>query len=286
MAASYNLPFDLPFDKVIDLLLDAVCIVDAQGHYLYVSAAYERIFGYSPEEVIGRQMLQLVHPDDRARTLRAAAEIMSGHEKTRLENRYIRKDGEVVHIMWSARWSPEHNVRIAVARDISARRRAEATQAAVYEISEAAHAADSLLAVYRTIHKVLGNLLPARNCSIALHDAASGTLAFPYYVDERGDAPAARLLDDSELAGEVIRSGRSLLLGPAKLQGAIGRDDEVRGALYWLGVPLKGQAGPMGALVVKSYSEDTRYNARDVLLLHYVATQVSNAIERRHQATR
>jgi GAF domain-containing protein len=223
-----------------------------------------------------------VHPDDRARTLRAAAEIMSGDEKTRLENRYIRKDGEVVHIMWSARWSPEHNVRIAVARDISARRRAEATQAAVYDISEAAYTADSLAAVYRTIHKVLGGLLPASNCSIALYDEPGGLLTFPYHVDERGPAPAARRVEDSGLAGEVVRNGRSLLLGPARLRGEIGEDEEVRGASHWLGVPLTGHSGPVGALAVKTYSEDQRYNARDVLLLHYVATQVSNAIERRH----
>lgn len=273
---------DIPLDKVMDLLLDAVCIVDAKGHYLYVNSAFERIFGYAPEEVIGRQMLHLVHPDDRARTVRAVAEIMSGQDKTRLENRYIRKDGEIVHIMWSARWSPEHQVRIAVARDISAQRRAEATQAAVYEISEAAQEADSLGAVYRTIHKVLGGLLPARNCSISLYDERGGTLTFPYFVDERGPPPAARLVDDSALSGEVVRSGRSLLLGPARLQGELAGDEEVRGARYWLGVPLKGRAGSIGALAVKSYTEETRYNARDVLLLHYVATQVSNAIERRH----
>lgn len=275
---------DIPLDKVMDLLLDAVCIVDAKGYYLYVNSAFERIFGYAPEEVIGRQMLHLVHPDDRARTVRAVAEIMSGQDKTRLENRYIRKDGEIVHIMWSARWSPEHQARIAVARDISAQRRAEATQAAVYEISEAAQEADSLGAVYRTIHKVLGGLLPARNCSISLYDEEDGTLTFPYFVDERGPPPAARLVDDSALSGEVVRSGRSLLLGPARLQGELAGDEEVRGARYWLGVPLKGRAGSIGALAVKSYTEETRYNARDVLLLHYVATQVSNAIERRHAA--
>ena len=59
-------PADIPLDKVMDLLLDAVCIVDAKGHYLYVNAAFERIFGYAPDEVVGRQMLHLVHPDDRA----------------------------------------------------------------------------------------------------------------------------------------------------------------------------------------------------------------------------
>ena len=275
-------PADIPLDKVMDLLLDAVCIVDAKGHYLYVNAAFERILGYAPDEVVGRQMLHLVHPDDRAQTIRAVAEIMSGQEKTRLENRYIRKDGEIVHIMWSARWSQEHQARIAVARDISAQRRAEATQAAVYEISEVAQAADNLGAVYRTIHKVLGGLLPARNCAIALYDETGGTLTFPYFVDERGPPPASALSSSRRAAGEVVRSGRSLLLGPARLRGTVADDEEVRGARYWLGVPLKGQKGPIGALAVKSYTEETRYNARDVLLLHYVATQVSNAIERRH----
>ena len=272
---------DIPLDKVLDLLLDAVCLVDADGRYVHVSAAFERIFGYAPEEVIGRQMLQLVHPEDRTRTIASVAEIMSGQEKTQLENRYIRKDGEVVHVMWSARWVPELGVRIAVARDISARRRAEATQAAVYAISEAAHASDSLASLYRTIHKVLGGLLPAANCSVALYDAAADELNFPYHVDERGDAPAPRPLATSSLAGEVVRSGRSLLLGPARLDAI--DDEESRGARYWLGVPLKGRRGPIGALSVKSYAGDTSYSARDVLLLHYVATQVANALERRHR---
>ena len=160
-------PHALPLEQVIDLLLDAVVIVDAEGRYVYVSAAYERIFGYAPEEVIGRQMIHLVHPEDRDKTMAAVREIMAGQDKTTLENRYIRKDGEVVHIMWSARWVPEHGVRIAVARDVSARVRAEATQAAVYAISEAAQAAGSLQSLYRTIHHVLGGLLPAGNCSRA-----------------------------------------------------------------------------------------------------------------------
>ena len=280
-----RIPFKVPFDQVIDLLLDAVVIVDPEGRYVYVSAGFERIFGYAPDEVVGRQMLHLVHPGDRDKTLAAVGEIMAGHEKTTLENRYIRKDGEIVHIMWSARWVPEHGVRIAVARDVSARVRAEATQAAVYAISEAAHSGGSLQSLYRTIHHVLGGLLPAGNCSLALLDPANDVLAFPYHVDERGDAPASRPIGGSDYAGEVIRSGRNLLLGPTRLgEHATANDDEIRGARYWLGVPLKGaRGGVIGALAVKSYSEDARHNARDVLLLHYVSTQVANAIERRRR---
>lgn len=281
-------PLPLPFEEIIDLLLDAVVIVDAEGRYVYVSAAYERIFGYAPDEVIGKQMIHLVHPDDREKTLAAVGEIMAGKDKTTLENRYIRKDGEVVHIMWSARWVPEHGVRVAVARDISARVRAEATQAVVYAISEAAHNAHSLEALYRTIHHALGGLLPAGNCSLALLDPADDTLQFAYHVDERGGAPAPRPVAGSGYAGEVVRSGRSLLLGPSRLAAPeAANDDEIRGARYWLGVPLKGaRGGVIGALAVKSYSEEARFNARDVLLLNYVSTQVANAIERRRRLTR
>ena len=61
-----------PLASYIDLLLDAVCAVDKQGRFVFVSAACERIFGYSPDEMIGLPMIDLVHPADRQRTLDAA----------------------------------------------------------------------------------------------------------------------------------------------------------------------------------------------------------------------
>ena len=136
-------------NEYIDLLLDAICVVDPEGRYVYVSAGFERIFGYAPEEVIGTRMIELVHPDDRDRTLRRASEIMAGGPDYHFENRYVRKDGGVVDIMWSARWSEDHRMRIAVARDVTRRKRAEAVQAALYAISEATHAAEDLRTLFR-----------------------------------------------------------------------------------------------------------------------------------------
>lgn len=48
--------------RIMDLLLDAVCVVDGEGRYVFVSAACERLFGYTREELIGRNMIDLVHP--------------------------------------------------------------------------------------------------------------------------------------------------------------------------------------------------------------------------------
>lgn len=103
----------------IDQLLEAVCVVDMNGNFLQLSSGCERLFGYKNEELIGRPMIDLVHPEDRERTLQAASEIMAGEHKIDFENRYIRKDGEIAHIQWRASWNPNQQVRIAVARDIT-----------------------------------------------------------------------------------------------------------------------------------------------------------------------
>ncbi|MBK1713281.1 diguanylate cyclase domain-containing protein [Rubrivivax gelatinosus] len=282
-----------PLDKaflanVIDLLLDAVCVVDAEGRFVFVSAAGERIFGYTPQEMIGRPMIELVHPDDRARTLGAVDEIVAKEHKPIFENRYVRKDGRVVHIMWSARWSPEDRVRVAVARDITERKRAESIQAALYAISEAAHAAEDLLALFEQIHRIIGQLLPAKNFFVALYDAAGDWLSFPYFVDEHDPAPAPTTLDAETLSAQVIRSGRELLVSRESSLPAPGavHPDVGHAAVDWLGVPLGGPQGVFGALVVKSHSLDTRYGPADVELLKFVSAQVASAIERKQAELR
>lgn len=116
---------DALFPKLMELLLDPVCVVDEEGRFVFISAACERLLGYTQEELIGSQMIELVHPDDRERTLAAADRIMQGGSHINFENRYLHKDGRVVHIMWSARWSEEYRARIAVARNVTALKHAE-----------------------------------------------------------------------------------------------------------------------------------------------------------------
>lgn len=114
-----------PLTDVLNLLPDAVCLVDVDGRFLYVNASFERIFGYTPDEVIGRRAFDLVHPDDRKATMQQAMRVMNGEFQRHFRNRYMHKDGDTVDVMWSARWLPEYAVRIGVAREISDLRRAE-----------------------------------------------------------------------------------------------------------------------------------------------------------------
>ena len=276
-----------PLINVLDLLLDAVCVVDAQGRYVFVSAAFERIFGYAPQEVIGRPMIEMVHPADRERTLQAAAKIMGGTPNPHFENRYVRKDGQVVHILWSARWSEADQLRLAVAHDITELKRAESLRTALFDISEAAHAAEDLLALFRRIHRIIDGLLPARNFFVALYDPARDELSFPYFVDQHDAPPPSCRLDSGTLTAEVIRSGQPLFLTPdqpAELPPRV-RPFGGRDALEWLGVPLSSGKGVIGALVVQSYSGEVSYSQQDKLLLQFVSTQVAAAIERKQTDT-
>jgi diguanylate cyclase (GGDEF)-like protein/PAS domain S-box-containing protein len=114
-----------PFADVLNLLPDAVCVVDVDGHYLFVSASFERILGYGPGEVLGRRAFEFVHPDDVAATMQQAGDVVAGTMQRHFRNRYIHKDGHSVDIQWSAHWLPDYGVRIGVGREITELRRAE-----------------------------------------------------------------------------------------------------------------------------------------------------------------
>ncbi len=272
-----------PLSNIVDLLLDAVCLVDKTGNFVYVSAACERIFGYRPEEMIGRPMIDFVAEEDRARTLQTASNVLAGRAQSLFENRYLRKDGQIVHVMWSARWSEAEQLRIAVARDVTQRKHAEAMQTALFAISEAAHAAQDLLALLQRIHKIIAGLLSADHFFVALYDATSDELSFPYYVDEYDSLPAGNKIDSALLSKELIRSGKVLILSPETQEFPSGtmRTDSGRDSLNLLGVPLTTHMGVIGTLVVKSYCAEDRYTTRDIELLQFVSTQIAAVIERK-----
>jgi len=271
-----------PSENLVDLLLDAVCVVDKSGRFVFVSAACQRIFGYRADEMVGEIMIDMVHPDDRVRTLQAAAEVMAGGSKPQFENRYLRKDGQTVHILWSARWSDDDQVRVAVAHDITARKRNEAIQTALYGISEVAHSAKNLLELFQQVHLIIDELLPAINFSVALYDQQHDALTFPYPAHPTEELNAAPQLTIATLSAEVIHSGKPLLRTSATEESA----GQPPTHCYWLGVPLKSHTGVMGALVVRSAVLNHDYNEDEQELLQFVSTQVATAIERQQMLSR
>lgn len=104
-------------ENIMEQSLDVISIIDAEGKFLEIGASSKRLFGYTPEELRGRQFIDFVFKEDAQITLEVAASIMSGKPVTNFENRYVTKCGEVVPVIWSARWVEEDQLMYAIARD-------------------------------------------------------------------------------------------------------------------------------------------------------------------------
>ncbi|UXZ54303.1 sensor domain-containing diguanylate cyclase [Halomonas sp. 7T] len=121
------MPVDLQalYPKLVHLMLDTVFVVNGDHRILFVSDACESLLGYRAEELTGTVITRYMHPDDLALTQASIERVMSGQPHVDFRNRYLRKDGSTVHILWSARWYADEEVRIGVARDVTALVQAE-----------------------------------------------------------------------------------------------------------------------------------------------------------------
>ncbi len=91
-----------------------MCVVDSQGRFSEVNRAWESILGYTPDELLGREFMDLVHPNDVEATVGAwQASQESG--VTDFINRYRHKTGRFVTMQWRSR--PVGDKVFAVARD-------------------------------------------------------------------------------------------------------------------------------------------------------------------------
>lgn len=142
---------ELANQQILDNSLDVICTFDAAGRFLQVSRACESIWGYRPEELIGRPYLDLVHPDDRLGTHDTEAAILDGTPATNFENRYLRRNGSIVPMLWTAKWSEAQQVNFCVARDMTERKRTEVTmrllESAVEQVNESIMITDGDLAL-------------------------------------------------------------------------------------------------------------------------------------------
>lgn len=83
------------FRLITENAADMIAVVDADGRRVYNSPSYEKILGYTPQELCGTTALEQIHPEDREKVLKAAADaeaIPAGSGST-LEYRMRHKDG-------------------------------------------------------------------------------------------------------------------------------------------------------------------------------------------------
>ena len=109
---------------------DMIAVVDVNGRRLYNSPSYEKLLGYSAEELGSTSSFDQIHPDDRQKVAEAAKEAQRSASGRRVEYRFRHKDGRWLILESTASMAKsskgEVEKLVIVNRDITERRRLEA----------------------------------------------------------------------------------------------------------------------------------------------------------------
>jgi PAS domain S-box-containing protein len=114
-------------DRFFTLSLDLMCIAGFDGYFKRLNPTWERVLGYTLDELLAKPYVEFVHPDDRSLTTEEAAKVRGGHPVLAFENRYRHKNGTYRWLEWAAVPYPGEQVIYAAARDITDRKEATET---------------------------------------------------------------------------------------------------------------------------------------------------------------
>jgi PAS domain S-box-containing protein len=111
-------------DRFFTLSLDLLCIAGVDGRFKRLNPAFERVLGFSREELLAQPFAAFVHPDDVGRTVREAERLaLEGTDTVAFVNRYRAKDGTYRTLQWNTAPDPESGLLYAAARDITEEQR-------------------------------------------------------------------------------------------------------------------------------------------------------------------
>ena len=175
-----------------------------------------------------------------------------------------------------------------LSREVAERQRGERLQAALYRLAALASSENSSASFYREVHAIVGGLINARNFYIALLSEDSTEVSFPFAVDACETDWSTRSFGRG-MTEFVLRSGKPQVVDAARTielirQGEVDPRFVDPAVSSWLGAPLVGVNGVIGAVVVQSYSQSRGYDARDAELLTFAAHQITSTLQRRMAA--
>ncbi len=89
------------FKMVVEQSRSLLSTYDLEGTFLYANRAFTRSLGYRVDEILGRKIFSLIHPDDLAATQAAFASVLAGETVRDFEMRVLDREGQPVHLLGS-----------------------------------------------------------------------------------------------------------------------------------------------------------------------------------------
>lgn len=156
--------------RFFNLSLDLLCVAGFDGYFESLNPAWEKVLGFTREELLAKPYLDFVHPDDREATVAELAGLQSGSRTLCFENRYCHKDGSYRWLSWTAVPFAEERVVYAAARDITERKHQEELQGGEKCVLEMLSTGADLSDVLECLTQTIEQQWKGMTCSILLLD--------------------------------------------------------------------------------------------------------------------
>ena len=157
---------DLPksderFRAIFDHAADGIGVLNNDSHYMQVNRKLCEILGYSEEELVGKSLSEIMHPDDLGSDLSHSEKLLPGLVDTfPLEKRYIRKNGSIiwVHVSTAVVHGPsgEPIYSISSITDLSERKRLEIFHSVANTLAKSKTITKAMPRIIRIICETLG----------------------------------------------------------------------------------------------------------------------------------
>jgi PAS domain S-box-containing protein len=134
-------------DRFFALSMDMLSIVQLDGRFQRVNPAFQKVLGFSEEELLSMSVFELIHPEDRVNTVSGYEKLTAGQPISFMENRLRTKDNDYKWVAWSYFPVPEDGLAFGVGRDTTeVRRLDEVLRLRAQELEDANRVKDEFLA--------------------------------------------------------------------------------------------------------------------------------------------
>jgi GAF domain-containing protein len=173
----------------------------------------------------------------------------------------------------------------ALAREVAERRRAEQVQHALYQIADLSASALDTDELTASLHRIIGELMVAKNFLIALTHPDSGEISIPYLSTRRtARRPTSASASGSACVRTCSRPSRPAArrrqlrapVASGKVREPLGNTE----IASWIGAPMLVHDKAYGVMVVQSYDPTILYTKTELDLLAFIASHVAVAIAR------
>ncbi|HPE35272.1 MAG TPA: PAS domain S-box protein [Bacteroidales bacterium] len=273
------------FQMMVKNTSDIIMVFNPDGSKRYVSPAIEKITGYSPDEVTGKFLADMIHPEDLPEVMKIWEECMLHPDKAlSVQYRHRHKTKEWVFLEAIGQSflgeSPVNTIIMSV-RDISEQKQKELLHRIQYNIANAVATSRNYEHLFGVVKSELNQIINTTNFFTAFYNQDTNTLRNVINIDEKDEIDEWSA--DGSLSGIVVKEGKSLFLPKAeinKLMEERGFDVIGAPAEYWAGVPLRIREKIIGAMVVQTYDKNFYFEEYAREVLEIIASQISLYIEK------